>query len=228
MIKGSLSRAWKYCSSYENFHDEVLNLENYFKNNGYPLEIFWNTVNSFVNNKFVNSKKITNSDAASVFIRIPYLGKISLSYKSKLQKLFLDKFYGNLNLKCIFRTCKIGDYFSLKCKTPLILGSKVVYKFTCLCDTNISYIGRTKRHFVTRIEEHLDDKDSNKSAIASHIRQCNCCSLEKELHNQFIVIKRCNTVFDLNINEALLIKKNNPIINKQLYQSGSQYVLKVF
>ena len=89
IIKDSFSRAWNYCSSYENFHYGIFSLENYFKNNGYSSDMFWYTANSFVNNKFVNSEKLmTNSQAVSLFIRIPYSGNVFLNLV-KLGIIFL-------------------------------------------------------------------------------------------------------------------------------------------
>ena len=48
-------------------------------------------------------------------------------------------------------TTKIKNFFSLKCATLKLLKANAVYKFSCLCDINISYIGKTKRHLATRI-----------------------------------------------------------------------------
>ena len=54
------------------------------------------------------------------------------------------------------------NYFSLKAKTPKNLLSNVVDKFSCQNDSELSYIGETKRHLVIRSEEHLDLDNSKK------------------------------------------------------------------
>ena len=59
--------------------------------------------------------------------------------------------------------------FQLKLETPLPLCSNVVFKFTCSCDTNLTYIGMSSRHLITRVKEHLNLADSRKSAIKDHI-----------------------------------------------------------
>ena len=43
--------------------------------------------------------------------------------------------------------------------TPKQLVSNVVYKFTCRHDAETFYIGKTKRHFITRVEEHTSLTD---------------------------------------------------------------------
>ena len=44
----------------------------------------------------------------------------------------------------------------------------------------------------------------------------------------FPVVKQCRSKFDAEIKEALMIQKENPIINKQLFKSGSSFTLKIF
>ena len=68
------------------------------------------------------------------------------------------------------KTTKVQEYFSLKSKTPLILNSNVVYKFTCSRDVNVTYIGTSARHLSIRAGEHLNVSRSRKSAIKEHIK----------------------------------------------------------
>ena len=46
--------------------------------------------------------------------------------------------------------------------------------------------------------------------------------------DNFKVIRKCNTEYSTKIQEALLIKKHNPILNTQLYAGGSSFLLNVF
>ena len=55
--------------------------------------------------------------------------------------LIKNKFDVDINV--YYTTLKTGSYFRLKCTTPMHLISNVVYKFTCLCGTNVTYIGMT-------------------------------------------------------------------------------------
>ena len=75
---------------------------------------------------------------------IPYLGKTSHMLSKKLRALIKSKF--NVDMNIYFKSFKVGNYFQLKCSTPLELSSNVVYKVSCPCDTTISYTGYTTRH----------------------------------------------------------------------------------
>ena len=120
----------------------------------------------------------------------------------------------------------IGDFFSLKSKTPFPFSSNVVYKFSCLRDADRSYIGQTKRHLVTRVNEHV--ALSSKTEIRSHIKNCPICYNKKFDTNNFQIISQCKNSFNTRVSEALCIRKFRPKLNKQLMTKGTSYFLKVF
>ena len=88
---------------------------------------------------------------------------------------------------------------------------------------NLSYIGKTKRHLAKRVGEHEKDK----SAIGHHLQFCTPCRDGFNV-NKFKIIDTGSSDTDCKIKEALHIKSSNPILNKQLFQSGSSFVLNVF
>ena len=47
---------------------------------------------------------------------------------------------------------------------------------------------------------------------------------EFQLH-QFSVMCKCNSSYKAKIHKALLIKKQNPVINKQMYVNGASFLL---
>ena len=175
----------------------------------------------FIDSKFIPCKKQTQQEGISQFITIPYFGHSSIAFAHKMRQSF--KRHYNVNLQCSFNTTKIKNFFSLKCPTPKLLKANVVYKFDCLCDINISYIGKTKRHLATRIKEHR----SEKSAIGQHLQTCHTCDHNFN-ENQFKILSTGNSGFDCKIREALLIKSQKPTLNQQLFQNGSTFILCVF
>ena len=69
-------------------------------------------------------------------------------------------------------------FFSFKSQTPKELNANAVYKYTCLCDASLTYIGKTKRHWAVRSEEHLRfEKDIPKSEIKTQFK--NMCYLPR-------------------------------------------------
>ena len=99
----------------------------------------------------------------------------------------------NFNIKLIFNSFKIKNYFSHKDPIPNDLKSFLVYKFTCASSSS-SYIGETFSHFKTRIEEHM--KKDNKSHIFKHLHSTATCF---DLYNSlcFKIIAEANSKFDL-------------------------------
>ena len=127
-----------------------------------------------------------------------------------------------LDVKLLNR--KLFTGFPLKDVTPMPLKGDVIYKFSCSVDPGITYIGKTCRHLLIRAGEHLS---GDKSAISTHLSNCSHCTNGANINN-FKVLKSCFNNFDLDISEALLIKKHQPTLNKQLFKSGASYSLILF
>ena len=147
--------------------------------------------------------------------------------KRRLSKLV--KQTCNVKLTCVFESCKVGRYFSLKCKSSQYLVSNVVYMFKCQHDDGQFYIGETKRHLGTRIAEHLD-LSGLKTNVGLHISNCNGCMNDLTngsiSQNSFRVIKSGQNKCEIEVLEALLIKKLQPTLNSQLMHSC--YTLRIF
>ena len=82
-----LHRAYNICSSFNNFHSEIIFLEKLFKNNGYPSSNFHSCVKKFLKNKFDNAStetKLKESDSTLTFC-IPFIGTESLKLKLLLK-----------------------------------------------------------------------------------------------------------------------------------------------
>ena len=100
----------------------------------------------------------------------------------------------------------MGQCFTLKSVTPKPLISNVVYKFTCRHDAETFYIGKTKRHFITRCEEHpsLKDDAEGDSQVKKHLADCEHCSQVKL--DSFEILKKTSCSFEFVIYKGLLIK----------------------
>ena len=217
-----LNRAKITCSMDYLFQKEVAYLKNLFYSNGYPIPFFNKILCQFQNEKTDSKIK---KEFINLFI-IPYLGKISKGFGQQIQSLIEKRF--DTKITIVYKTTKVQEYFSLKCKTPLILNSNVVYKFTCSRDVNVPYIGTSARHLSIRAMEHLNVSRSGKSAIKEHIRKSSLCKTQPNNMKQFEIIRKCQISHDAKIHEALVIKRSNPVLNKQLYANGVSFLLNVF
>ena len=152
--------------------------------------------------------------------------KSTREYKSKITELINQHL--KVDIFTYYTSCKVGDFFSLKSSTPHALKANIVYKFECLSVSDTYYIGKTKRHLVTRAIEHTTPKESLKSEVKNHIFGCNECKNGSLSVDQFKVMKQCRNDYSTRIQEAIYIKKFRPKINKQKYSKGESYLLRVF
>ena len=104
----------------------------------------------------------------------------------------------NFNIQLVFNSFKLKNYFSYKIPIPNDLKSFLVYKLTC-ASCSCSYIGKTRHHFKTRIEEDI-------KRITSLIFLNIYTPLQHALTRIilcFKIIDKANAKFNLKIKEAL-------------------------
>ena len=170
---------------------------------------------------FLTTNSSMSARSKEIFLKCLYvfllLVKTLFLLSKRLSRVFEEL---NLDVFIYFNTFKVKSYFSLKDVTEFGLKSGVIYKFSCQVDPSISYIGKTKRHLCRRIQEH----SKGPSAIFSHVSTCNNCNFNKS----FSILDSASSDFCLKIKEAIYIKSCEPVLNTQLFRSGSQFVLKVF
>ena len=233
-----LHRAWTVCSSRHLFNLEVSKLIDIFTSNGYTLSFVKRIVHRFVTKKETGPTNSLNDseeeDEPTRFVMmIPFAGKPSLLFKRQISKIFKDKL--DVELRCVFQSFRVSNYFSLKSQSAACLLSNVVYKFTCLGDPSRFYIGETKCHIVKRVSEHVDFLNPNRlpTAIGSHIRD-NCADCLNGLkggalsYKNFDIIDQCKSKLECEVKEAFHIKRQKPALNRQLHQSGASLTLKLF
>ena len=156
-------------------------------------------------------------------ISLPLLGKLSLKIRGNLIK-FAKTYFACCKIQVVFKSEKrLGSSFSFKDMIPLNVPSLLIYKFTC-SSCNSAYVGKTKRHFVVRMFEHLgislstdnnytyNPKNNNNTAVLNHIN-CNNC---KATLDNFRVIGGARNDFLLCLKESLLILLHKPILNKSV------------
>ena len=125
-----LNTAKRVCSSEQFFNDEVSKLRKFFTQNAYPTSFFDKALQIF-HNKQQAFQENTN-EKPEVLISIPFIGEASIKFSKQIVSLIKSNY--KVDVLPVFTSSKVGDYFSLKCKTPFTFSSNVVYKFCCLRD----------------------------------------------------------------------------------------------
>ena len=236
LIRCLLHRAKRVCSTTEYFEKEVNNLKSMFHANGYPKLYFDKEYDKFITAlqpgsnveilPEVEADANPDVEARKYIFGIPYVGTASKDYKKKITALVREHL--GVDIFSYYTSCKVSKYFSLKSKVPVDLRANVVYKYTCLVDPDTSYIGKTKRHLVTRAQEHVSHSEYQQSEVKEHIFVCPACKSKIPDVTSFKILKSCNDDYTTKISEALLIKKLHPKLNKQIFSKGQSYLLRVF
>ena len=223
LIQCLLHRAYTISSCWLTFSQEVDFLKSVFSQNEYPEDLFTSSLRRFVNDKCDKStqnSKIKEDRVETIFF-IPYrsIGLPSIIFSWKLKEL-LKKYYC-IDIRVVFTSFKVKNYFSLKCRSPLPLLAYVVYKFKC--DANNIYIGKTIRHLATRVKEH----GTSPSAVSNHLSSCETYRSNFSCNN-FSIIDSGKNDYEITVKESLHIKFKKPTINRQLFTQVSSFALSVF
>ena len=158
-------------------------------------------------------------------LKIPFVGQAS--YKLQNQMISLLKSALDVDVRPVFTSFKTSNYFSLKCPTPFAYRSNVVYKFTCLSDQTVSYIGETTRHMKTRASEHLKT-NKEKSQVWIHIQNCSSCKTANLTVDNFKILKSCKGWMEAAIFESIFINSHKPSLNRKMGGEGRTVKLHAF
>ena len=116
---------------------------------------------SYLNKVYSNSDQSNPESGKRRFYKLPYIGKYSKQVQKKLSKI-CKQFCKDADLKIVFTSFKINNYFSTKDKTPYFLKSFLVYKFV-FARCNSCYIGKTcenvKKDKKSNIYKHLNNNE---------------------------------------------------------------------
>ena len=131
----------------------------------------------------------------------------------------MNTYFPQVKINVVFiSNYKISNFFRFKDKMPDSIRSSLVYMYTCSRCT-ATYVGKTVRHFSTRISEHRGVSHrtnqpimSSHSSIRSHINNNNHhnYSITPE---QFKILVTSTSDFELLLKESILIKQLKPSLN---------------
>ena len=219
LIYTLLFRIFSICSDNNSLSNEIEDLKVICQKNSYPLSTVDKCIYIFFNKLFVKKSLVYTVPKKKIFVSLEYLGKQSFIVKKQLEKIIHDTI-SYCNVIVVFTSNnRLRNGFIFKDKVPKYLKSHLIYEYKC-SDCNVTYIGKTFRHFQIRFSEHLGiSKLTNKklsfselttTAIRNHIHY--------NKHNSnpecFRIIGHAKNDKDLLIKESLNIDRLSPILNK--------------
>ena len=154
LIRVLVYRAFHICSTYSNFHAEVVRIKGILKENCFPPPLVDRVIKSFLDQQFSKGPPPSREEKEFLMFCLPFLGRYSLQVKTKLTRLF-KQCYPTVKLKIIFNSPKrLASYFSFKDRLPILMCSSVVYSYK-FSGCHALYYGKTTRNLVIRCREHL-------------------------------------------------------------------------
>ena len=225
LLASLLFRAFAICSNWSSVHQEIVTLKSTWIKNEYPTHFIDRAVRSFLDKIFIKKDIIHTVDKKKVIrIFLPYIGIDSQRLKSKLGKT-VHSMFPYCKLQVIFKSnTTLGSFFRFKDRLPQNLRSLILYKFTCI-NCNIDYYGKTKRQFEVRRSEHLGISiktgkalkynPKSTTAVKEHLRECDHVGTA----DNFKIIGSATSDHHLCIKESLLIKRDRPALNKNVYST---------
>ena len=186
LLMTMLNRAHCLLSPPDLFAEECDNLTGIFLKLKYPENRINSTITTFIESRI---KSTASWRCSTKCARSNY----SAVQGSKISRRFTKKIANDIN---------VAD-----AKPPLVNQQCVVYEFKCdLCDAHC--IGYTCQHLFQRIEERKH------SAIGKYLRDAHN-QKNKDLREQFTILKNCRGKFECLIYEMLFIQQNKPELNTQ-------------
>ena len=195
-------------------------MKSIFRKNLFPEHFTDRCIKAFLDKIFIVKDAVDPEPKKELIICLPFLGKQSFELRKKLSEI-VSTLLPQCKLRVIFNSNnRLRTFFSFKDKIPLSVRSHILYKYTC-DGCNAIYIGKTRRHYLVRVSEHLgillatdkkytyNPKNENNSAILNHISNKKCTGKDEN----FKIIGSARNDSLLCIKETLLIHKDKPKIN---------------
>lgn len=219
LVSTLLYRGFMICSSFQSLHKEIEKLKMIFSKNGYPSKLVDKCIFKSFNKQFEERRVVHTVPKKELLLVLPFLGTISWKTKNELIRSF-RKIVPFCNLKIVYKTTRrLSSCFPFKDKFPKSLMSGVIYRYTC-AECNLSYVGRTKRFWEKRLEEHLHvsgltGKPLTGMAVFAPLQhvKSGSCSVQKIFREDFTIIGHEKDPYLVQVKESIIIKTTGPKLN---------------
>ena len=114
LIKCLIDRSLKICNSWNSFHNDIENIKSNLIKNAYPPFLINKVVKKYLDHKFSSNKNQLKDTSDVYYFKLPYISNLSHHVKNKPSKLCKEFCKGNFNIKLVFNSFKIKNFFSYK------------------------------------------------------------------------------------------------------------------
>ena len=125
MLFALLDRAFKLCSNFERFHQEIDKVKTVFENNSYPKSFVDFCIKKYVDKVFIKKQGGTENLEKKTYLRPSFPWKKFCKLKVILQS-----------------SCKLNPLFRYKDSLQKKIRSDIVYRYMC-SNCKVTYYGKT-------------------------------------------------------------------------------------
>ena len=99
------------CNNWNFFYSDIENIKSNLIRNTYLSFLIDKVIKKYVHYKFPNNQNQLKEKSDIHFFKLPYIGNLSHHIKNKLLKLYKKFCKENFNIKLVFSSFKIKNYF---------------------------------------------------------------------------------------------------------------------
>ena len=114
LIKCLIDRSFKICNNCNSFHNDIENIKSNLIKNADPPSLIDKVIKKYLDYKFSSNQSQLKDTPDVHYFKLPYIGNLSHHIKKKLSKLCKEFCEQNFNIKLVFNSFKIKNYFSRK------------------------------------------------------------------------------------------------------------------
>jgi len=221
LVKCLANRIWSICTDEKEREKEILALRHRLLMNDFPPKVIDYEIDKFRLKKQILTCEPPPKPDTKRFIVLPYTSKKCEEFAIRLKNLVTNNF-ADLDFNVAFQTPRtVGHLFPFKDRVQLTEEkSLVIYKINCK-DCDATYIGKTIRILMHRVNEH---KLGSSSACRQHMQANPSHTMD---YDNIEVIDQAANDLKLRIKELLHILRRKPSLNKQL-NAQSDFDIKTF
>ena len=131
LIKCLIDRSYKICNNWNSFHNDIENIKSNLIKNAFPPFLIDKVIKKYLDYKFSSTRSQLTDTHDVHYLKLPYIGNLLHHIKNQLSKFCEEFCKEDFNIKLVFNSFKIKNYFSYKDPIPDDLKSFLVYKCTC-------------------------------------------------------------------------------------------------
>ena len=112
LIKCLIDRSFKICNNWISFHNDVEDIKSNLIKNVYPSFLIDKVIKKNLDYRFFSNPNQLKDKSDVHYFKLPYTSNLPHNIKNKLSKLCKEFCKENFNIKLVFSSFKIKNYFS--------------------------------------------------------------------------------------------------------------------